>query len=139
MRKYIAKIKIPSDLINLSVGKIGEEIFERWFNSNFQDESIFKQKADRDYEKIDFACCKGFTYQVKTAKHNTYTFNCDLEDIREHLKANTYVFIQLINDYAYIEDFYNSEYVLNNIKKSYKYENSFVWTKNLLQHDLDLK
>jgi hypothetical protein len=139
MRNYIAKIKIPEDKLNLSTGRIGEEIFESWFNKNYNDEHIFKQKADRDYEKIDFACDKGYTYQIKTTKHNTYTFNCDLEDITEHLKSSVYVFIQLINGYAYIEGFYDVSYVLNNIKKSFKYQNSFVWAKNLLQNELILK
>lgn len=139
MRNYVAKIKIPREIASFSTGKIGEILFEQWFNNNFQSEQIFKQKADRDFQKIDFACDKGFTYQVKTAAHNTYTFNCDLEDIREHLKASVYVFIQLIGDHAYIEGLYDADFVLSNIKKSFKYDNSFIWAKCLLQHTLDLK
>ena len=139
MRNYIAKIKIPFDKVNLSTGMVGEEMFKIWFDNNYHDEYIFKQKADMDYQKIDFACDKGFTYQVKTTKNNSYTFNCDLEDITDHLKSSVYVFIQLINGYAYIEGFYNTEYVLNNIKKSFRYKNSFIWAKNLLQKELILK
>lgn len=135
MRTYKAKIDI-NKINHLSTGQIGEIIFEEWFNINYQGEQVFKQKADRDYEKIDFACEKGYTYQVKAAKYNTYTFNCDLEDIKDHLKADIYVFIQIRDNYAYIEDFYSQDYVLKNIQKSFKYDNSFVWAKNLNQHQI---
>lgn len=138
MRTYKAKLKIPNDWMNCSTGDIGELIFKHWFDNNFQGEQIFKQKADRDYEKIDFADEKGYTYQVKATKGNTYTFNCHLEDIREHLVSDVYVFIQIDNNVAYIEDFYSKDYVEKKIKKSYKFENSFVWAKDLMQNQLSL-
>lgn len=137
MRRYKAKIDI-SKIDHLFTGQIGEIVFEEWFENNFQGEQIFKQSADRDYEKIDFADEKGYTYQVKATKGNTYTFNCCLDDIREHLKAEVYVFIRIENSVAYIEDFYSKDYIEKNIKKSYQYENSFVWAKDLQQHQLEI-
>jgi hypothetical protein len=138
MRTYKAKIKLSEPMIKLNTGDIGEKVFKYWFNNNFQGEQIFKQKADRDYEKIDFADEKGYTYQVKATRGNTYTFNCHLDHLREHLKSDVYVFIQIDENVAYIEDFYSRDYIEKNIKKSYKFENSFVWAKNLQQNQLSL-
>lgn len=120
MRSYLAKIKIPVDLLSESTGEIGEEIFNIWFNRNFEDEHLFKQKADRDFNQIDFACEKGFKYQVKATKAKTYTFNSSIERISEHLNADKYVFIQIKNNYAYIEGIYEKEYITSNIIKSFK-------------------
>lgn len=64
MRRYIARIEIGSELNNLSTGAIGEAIFQAWFNNTFQGELLFKQKADRDYQKVDYRLCK------KTALQN---------------------------------------------------------------------
>lgn len=139
MRNYLAKFKIPVDLLDKSTGKIGEEIFNLWFNRNFEDEKVFGQLADRDYQQVDFACEKGITYQVKATKAKTYTFNSSIESILEHLNADRYVFIQIKDDYAYIENIYKKGYVLNNIKKSFKEDKQcFVYCRNLLQHKLEI-
>lgn len=139
MRNYLAKIKIPVDLLDKSTGKIGEEIFNLWFNRNFEDEKVFNQLADRDYQQIDFACEKGITYQVKATKAKTYTFNSQISSILDYLNADRYVFIQIKDKYAYIENIYEKEYVLNNAKKSFKENNQFfVYCKNLLQHKLEI-
>ena len=138
MRKYIARIELSDTLSAQRTGLIGEKVFHDWFTRNFQGEKIFKQSADRDYEKIDFVCSKGYRYQVKATKERTYTFNCDIEDIQEHLVSDVYVFIQIKNKVAYIETFYNKEYIKKNIKSSFKYNNTFVWAKDLQQNVLDL-
>jgi hypothetical protein len=139
MRTYLAKIKIPNEIANNSTGDIGEKIFELWFTLNYQGEQLFKQKADRDFEKIDFADEKGYTYQVKCTKHKTYTFNCCLEALSEHLKAEVYVFIQIIDNYAYIEYLHGKEYVLNYAKFSFKSpEQCYVYSANLNQYKLEI-
>jgi hypothetical protein len=71
MREYLAKIRIPEELKNESTGFIGEKIFELWFTYNYQDEPLFKQKADMDLNGVDFADSQGTTYQVKTTKAKT--------------------------------------------------------------------
>lgn len=137
MRTYLAKIRIPDELKNKSTGFIGEKIFELWFTLNYQDEPLFKQKADMDYNKIDFADSKGNTYQVKSTVAKTFTFNCDLEAVEEHLKCNKYVFIQLRDSYAYIEPICEKEDVKIKLKKSFKEENQcFIYCKDLLQREL---
>lgn len=139
MRNYLAKIKIPVDLIDKSTGRIGEEMFKLWFNNNFEDEEIFKQLADRDFQQIDFACEKGVTYQVKATKAKTYTFNSSIDSLLGHLNADRYVFIQIKDNYAYIENIYEKNYILNNIKKSFKESNQcFVYSRNLLQYKLEI-
>lgn len=137
MRTYLAKIKIPEELKLESTGLIGEKIFELWFSYNFHGEQLFKQKADRDYQKIDFADEKGFTYQIKTTRAKTFTFNCSLELITEHLVAEVYVCIQLENKYAYIEYFKSRKEILNKLKKSFVAEKScFLYSTDLLQKEL---
>lgn len=139
MRTYLAKIKIPNEFMDQSTGFIGEKIFELWFKSNFQDEPLFHQSADRDFQKIDFADHKGLTYQVKATKAKSYTFNCDLEHANEHLNANLYVFVQLVDKYAYIEPICKKDDVLIKLKKSFKEENScFLYISDLLQQKLIL-
>ena len=137
MRIYLAKIDIAK-IIKEDTGLIGEKVFEKWFKLNFNGEKIFKQLADRDYEHIDFADEKGYTYQVKATKGCSYTFNCQLEDVRDCLKADLYVFIQIKDNIAYIENLYDAEYVLSNMKASYKYNNCFIYSKDLLQYKLGL-
>jgi hypothetical protein len=137
MRRYIAKIKLDKDIKFLPTGQLGEKIFELWFNANYQDEQLFKQAIDRDYQKIDFADEKGFTYQVKTTRAKTYTFNCDLDNLKEHLRAEIYVFIQIDGDYAYIEPMYEKDYIFTNIKKSFKEDNQcFIYSIDLQQQKL---
>jgi len=138
MRKYIAKINITEALLKESTGYIGEKVFEQWFMNNFQGEQLFKQNADRDYQQIDFVDDKGYKYQVKATREKTYTFNCILEDIEEHLASDVYVLIQIKNKVAYIETFYNKEYIKQNINQSFKYNNSFIWAKDLQQNVLDI-
>lgn len=139
MRTYKSKIRIPKELLNESTGLIGEKIFELWFTLNYQDEKIFKQLADREYQQIDFADEKGFTYQIKATKHKTYTFNCCLDNVTEHLNSDYYIFIQIKNDYAYIESIYNTKDVLNKLCVSFKDQNTcFVWANDLLQQKLDI-
>lgn len=137
MREYLAKIRIPSELSNESVGSIGEKIFQLWFTYNYQDEPLFKQKADMDLKQIDFADSKGNTYQVKTTAAKTFTFNCNLEAANEHLSCNKYVFIQLREKYAYIEPIYSKEDVKLKLKRSFMEEHQcFVYCKDLLQTEL---
>lgn len=137
MRSYIAKIKIPEEIKLESTGFIGEKIFELWFLQNFQEEKLFKQKADRDYKKIDFADEKGFTYQIKATRAKTFTFNCCLEEITEHLLAEVYVCIQIESKHAYIEPFKTKEDILNKLKKSFVAEKScFLYSLDLLQQEL---
>ena len=139
MRNYLAKIKIPVDLLDKSTGHIGEEIFKIYYNRVFEDEQLFKQKADRDYQQIDFADEKGFTYQVKATTAKSYTFNSNVEAISEHLNADMYVFIQIRNGYAYIEPFQDKDTVKLNIRKSFKNVNqSFIYCKDLLQQTLNI-
>jgi hypothetical protein len=137
MREYLAKIKIPNEIKNESIGFIGEKIFELWFTYNFQDELLFKQQADMDLKQIDFADSKGNTYQVKTTQKKTYTFNCDLEHASEHLNSSMYVFIQIHDKHAYIEPICKKEDVLIKLKKSFMQKNScFLYSKDLLQREL---
>lgn len=137
MRTYLAKIRIPEELKLESTGLIGEKIFELWFSYNFHGEQLFKQKADRDYQKIDFADEKGFTYQIKATKAKTFTFNCRLEEIREHLVAELYVCIQIENKYAYIEPFKSKQEIISKLKKSFVAEKScFLYASDLLQQEL---
>jgi len=138
MRKYIAKIRIEEELKNQTVGYIGETLFRKWFRCNFQDEQLFKQKADRDYQKIDFADEKGYTYQVKTTSKKSYTFNCFIDNIDNNLKADYYIFIQLKKDYAYIEPFYNRENILDKIRKSFINDSSYVKAIDLQQRQLEI-
>lgn len=140
MRRYIARVQIPDGIINYSTGYIGEQIFLRWFRDNYQNEQIFQQKADRDYQGIDFADEKGYTYQVKTTKSNSYTFNKSIEDVRDTLKAELYVFIQLKDKYAYIERIEPSENIKEEFNKSKNYKNScFIWARDLQQQLLITK
>jgi hypothetical protein len=139
MRTYLAKIKIPDNLKKQSVGYIGEKVFEHWFKVNYNDEQLFKQKADRDYNKIDYADEKGFKYQVKTTSKKSYTFNCSTDKINNHLNSDYYIFVQLKNEYAYIENFRTKQYILDNIIQSFKYKNSsYVKPENLLQEVLSI-
>lgn len=139
MRTYLAKIKIPDNLKKQSVGYIGEKVFEHWFKINYNDEQLFKQKADRDYNKIDYADEKGFKYQVKTTSKKSYTFNCSTDKINNYLTSDYYIFVQLKNNYAYIENFRTKQYILDNIIQSFKYKNSsYVKPENLLQEVLSI-
>lgn len=137
MRTYLAKIRIPEELKLESTGFIGEKIFELWFSATYQGKKLFKQKADRDYQKIDFADEKGFTYQIKIPRTKTFTFNSCLELITAHLTAEIYVYIQLENKYTYIEYFISRQEILNKLKKSFIVEKScFLYSTDLLQKEL---
>ena len=140
MRNYKSKIIIPDNLLNQSIGKIGEDIFEIWYKRNFENEELHKQLQDREYNQIDFADWKGYTYQVKTTSEKTYTFNCLIDKLNEHLNADYYILIQLnIKErIAYVEDVYNKDYIKLNIKASFKYNNCFIWKKDLKQNKLEL-
>lgn len=138
MRKYIAKIRIPENLDHQSVGYIGERIFKLWFNRVYNDEQLFKQKADREYEQIDFSDEKGYTYQVKTTSKKSYTFNCPLNKIDNHLNAYYYVFIQLKDNYAYIEPLLTREDILDNIKKSFINDTCYVKARDLQQQEITI-
>tara|TARA_Y100000768_G_scaffold375014_1_gene345381 strand:- start:205 stop:627 length:423 start_codon:yes stop_codon:yes gene_type:complete len=138
MRRYIAKIRIPDNLDHQSVGYVGEQIFKLWFKRIYNDEQLFKQKADREYQQIDFSDEKGFTYQVKTTSKKSYTFNCNLNNLKKHLNADFYVFIQLQNNYAYIEPIKNKVDILNNIKKSFINDTCYVKARDLQQREIDI-
>ena len=139
-RKYIAKIKIPSEIIKKSTGFIGESIFEYWFNQNYNGETLHKQAADRDYQKIDFADSKGYTYQVKATKSKSFTFNCNAENIGRHLNSNFYIFVQIKGEYAYIEEIKSKDYIANCIIKSYNApaQSCFVYAEILNQEILNI-
>lgn len=137
MRRYTAKINIPQEWYQLETGILGEVMFEHWFKLNYQGENIFKQKADRDYQGIDFADEKGFTYQVKCTRARSFTFNCCLDDLSLHLTASFYVFIQIHGKDAYIENIYTREEILNLAKQSFKSDKQcFVYSKDLQQQKL---
>ncbi|QDP58858.1 MAG: hypothetical protein Unbinned5607contig1000_6 [Prokaryotic dsDNA virus sp.] len=141
MRRYISRIKLDDGLNNLilnskTIGHIGEQVFKKWFKSNFHDEQLFKQKADRDYQKIDFSDEKGYTYQVKTTTKKSYTFNCEKEKIKTHLKADFYVFIQLIDEYAYIEPIKTAKDVEEKIRRSFYNGTSYIKSKDLQQYEI---
>ena len=137
MKKYIASKKIPDRFSTLNTGQLGELIFKQWFVQNFQGESIKKSSAEADYNGIDFSDEKGYTYQIKATRRKTYTFNCIIDDFKEHLKADLYVFIQIHEKYAYIESLYNKNEILNLARQSFKEQKScFVYAKDLLQQKL---
>ena len=136
MRNYIARIIIKKDDLQLETGILGEKIFKHWFENNYQEEKIFKQKQDRDYEGIDFADEKGYTYQIKTTTKRSYTFNCDFKDVSEHLIADLYIFIQIKDNVAYIESINTKENIVSRMQESYKYGNSFVYAEDLLQQKI---
>lgn len=137
MRRYISKIKIPDSWLKLETGTLGEYMFYNWFENNYQGEKLHKQKADRDYEGIDFTCEKGYKYQVKATRHHSYTFNVSLENLSEHLSCDLYVMIQIRDEYAYIESIYQRAEVMNLAKQSFKHEkSSFIYSQDLLQNKL---
>jgi hypothetical protein len=137
MRTYLAKIRIPEEIKSYSTGAIGEEIFSLWFNINYQGEKLFKQSADREFDKIDFADEKGYTFQVKATTQKTYTFSCEIDDATDHLKAELYVFIQIKDKYAYIEPICKKQDILDRLKKSFRTSNTcFVYAMDLLQEKL---
>lgn len=123
--------------MKFDTGPLGEYMFHHWFENNYQGEKLFKQKADRDFEGIDFSCEKGYKYQVKATKHRSYTFNVPLESLSEHLSCDLYVMIQLRDEYAYIESIYQKDEVLKLAKQSFKAENEcFIYSKDLQQNQL---
>jgi|TARA_B100001175_G_scaffold317393_1_gene334125 hypothetical protein len=138
MRRYLAKIRIPENLDHQSVGYIGEQIFKLWFKRTFEDEQLFKQKADREYQQIDFSDEKGYTYQIKTTSKKSYTFNCSLDKIDDHLNSYFYVFIQLKNNHAYIEPIKNREDILDNINKSFINDSCYIKARDLQQQEIDI-
>tara|TARA_R110000744_G_scaffold143565_2_gene255510 strand:- start:2691 stop:3113 length:423 start_codon:yes stop_codon:yes gene_type:complete len=140
MRPYIGRYKV-TDVIKekFSIGYIGESIFNKWFTSTYQDEFLIKQKADRDYDKIDFVCSKGYKYQVKCTEKKSYTFNCHKDNIEKSLTSDVYVFIQIVEGYAYIEQLRNREYVKQNVMQSiFKNSMCYVNAERLLQHTLKI-
>ena len=139
MRRYLAKIRIPENLDHQSVGYIGEQIFKLWFKRTFEDEQLFKQKADREYQQIDFSDEKGYTYQIKTTSKKSYTFNCSLDKIDDHLNSYFYVFIQLKNNHAYIEPIKNREDILDNINKSFINDSCYIKARDLQQQEIDIR
>ncbi len=138
MRRYLAKIRIPENLDHQSVGYIGEQIFKLWFKRTFEDEQLFKQKADREYQQIDFSDEKGYTYQIKTTSKKSYTFNCSLDKIDDHLNSYFYVFIQLKNNHAYIEPIKNREDILDNKNKSFINDSCYIKARDLQQQEIDI-
>jgi|TARA_R100000084_G_C4634723_1_gene140350 hypothetical protein len=139
MRRYIAKLIIPLELQSEKVGYIGERLFKMWWRNNYNDEPLFKQKADREYQQIDFSDSKGYTYQIKTTSKKSYTFNCNVDKIKDHLNADFYVFIQLKEHYAYFETIYEKDYILNNIKKSWINDSCYIKARDLQQQEIDIR
>jgi len=137
-RKYIAQIRLSKESRNINTGALGETIFKYWFGNNFNNELLHKQKADMDYNGIDFVDEKGYKYQVKATRARSYTFNCKKENIEKKLNADFYVFIQIKEECAYIEGFYDKEYINSKIVDSFKNGNSFIYAKDLYQQELNL-
>ena len=131
MRRYIGSKILTDKELSYPTGIIGEIIFKKWFNHVYESSQLFKSNEDRDKEGIDFNCDYGYTYQVKATKHKTYTFNSQIDCIRAHLRSDLYVFIRIVGKVAYIENIYQREYVLDNIKESRKFNNCFIWAKDL--------
>ena len=122
----------------MSTGALGETVFKYWFGNNFNDEVLHKQKADRDYQGIDFADEKGYTYQVKATRAKSYTFNCKKEQIESKLNCDFYVLIQIKGEFAYIENIVKEDYIKENIVDSYSNGNSFIYAKDLQQQEIEL-
>ena len=137
-RKYIAQIALKRESCNVSTGALGETIFKYWFGNNFNNEVLHKQKADMDYIGIDFVDNKGYKYQVKATRAKSYTFNCKKEEINKKLTADFYVFIQIRKHCAYIEGFYDKDYINSKIVNSFKNGNSFIYAKDLQQQELSI-
>lgn len=138
MRNYLGKVDISFIDEKESIGKKGEIAFKKWFESIYEGELLFKQKADTDYLGIDFADEKGNTYQVKTTSRRTYTFNCNLDRLYDHLEAKSYVCIQIIKKDAYIESIYTANEIMEKAKNGYQYPGtSFIWAKDLQQYELE--
>tara|TARA_R110002020_G_scaffold470122_1_gene695651 strand:- start:460 stop:891 length:432 start_codon:yes stop_codon:yes gene_type:complete len=140
MRNYIAKLKISLDHKNLKVGTLGEIYFAKWFNANYQGESIFKQMADRDFQGIDFACQKGFTYQIKATDKKSFTFNSTIADAPNKLSATHYVFIQRHDDYLFIQGIYKKDQILTSLVPSkMNKKQSFCHAIDLLQYFVNIE
>lgn len=139
MNNYLGKIDLSDLKKDYSTGMLGEIAFARWFTKTYEGDKIHKQNAERDFQGIDFADEKGFTYQIKATASKTYTFNCVLDDLNWHLRANWYVCIQIHETIAYIEAIYDRKEILNEARQSYKYDGTcFIWAKDLLQYKLEL-
>ncbi len=130
MRRYLTKIATER-FGTVSVGELGERVFAHWFSVNHEGDTLHSQSLDRDYQGIDFADNKGYTYQVKATSYKSFTFNSKLDNLTDHLRADFYVFVQNKGDYAYIEGIYNRDYVKTNAKASYSSDTSFVYAKDL--------
>ena len=61
-----------------------------------------------------------------------------LNNLKKHLNADFYVFIQLQNNYAYIEPIKNKVDILNNIKKSFINDTCYVKARDLQQREIDI-
>ena len=139
MRNYIARIELIPSMQGKSSGAIAEWAFSEWFYLTYQGEALHKQKADNDYNGIDFIDEKGIKYQVKGTQGRTFTFNCSLELLERHLTCDQYVCIQVHKKYAYIESIYTKKNILNLAKPSFNYKKScFIWAKDLKQYKLEL-
>lgn len=136
MRKYLASFDISK--LEGSTGFIGEHVFKLWFDKNFHEEFLTKQKADNDFRGIDFVDSKGLKYQVKATAARTYTFNDTIQYL-DHQKADLFVFVQVKDKIAYLEGVYNKDYIMKNAKPSFKNDKTcFVWAKDLLQYELEI-
>lgn len=137
MRPYLGKLMLPDEWMKYSTGKLGELVFKTYFEGRFEGEQLFKQSLDRDYDGIDFADEKGYRYQVKATKAQTYTFNSPLEALSGHLTCDYYVMIQIRDKIAYVESMYTREDILMKAKSSWKDEKTcFIYCKDLLQQKL---
>ena len=139
MRNYLARIELTEKDKTLSTGLLGETLFERWHCNNYQGEVLHRQLADNDYKGVDFIDNKGIKYQVKGSRGATFTFNCSLELLKTHLRADVYICIQIKEKVAYIEFMCDANNILDRAKESFQFENScFVWAKDLQQYKINL-
>lgn len=129
---FKGRIKIDK---HSKTGAIGEKAFMKWYKSCY-DYQIFKQPKFRDIKGIDFVDELGYKYDVKTTIKNTYTFNCSMEDLRKKLICDFYPLIQIIGEYAYIEDIVTKDYILDKAKPSYINDSCFIWKRDLMQTKL---
>lgn len=139
MKKFVASIKLSEELLKKTTGGIGETVFKKWFENNYQNLTIHKSKKQQDFFGVDFSDCDAVKYQVKTAAKISYTFNCLPEDIEEHLTSDYYVFIQLKEGYAFIEGIYPRADVLKMYIRNSQYNGEcWIKTKDLYQEVLNI-
>ena len=87
---------------------------------------------------LNFISCL-WLYLPNNLEKKSYTFNCHKDNIEKSLTSDVYVFIQIVEGYAYIEQLRNREYVKQNVMQSiFKNSMCYVNAERLLQHTLKI-